>query len=264
MGNSTHAFGLAERVAIVTGAAHGIGAAIANTLAMEGARVLVADRGLDHARQLAVSLCERGWTAAATAVDVADAATVNQLPDTCRDVFGAPPEIIVANAGIQTFAMPGALRMKEWDQVLNVNARGTYLTLEMAYHTVPDGGAVVTVASLLGRTGSPYSPHYAASKAAVLSLTRTFALALAPRSVRVNAVAPGMIDTAMWAQADLAATRLQGTAPGAAREHRMTKVPLGRAGTPQDVADAVLFLASARASYITGETIHVCGGDLMI
>lgn len=258
------AFGLEERVAVVTGAAGGIGAAIAEALATAGARVMIADRALEPARELAHSFRERGFAAAATGVDVANAESVNQLPDSCRAALGASPDIVVANAGIQTFAATGALPVEEWDQVLEVNARGTYLTLEMAYHAVPDGGAIVTIASLLGRTVSVHSPHYAASKAAVLSLTRTFAVALAPRGVRVNAVAPGMIDTDLWARADAAATRLRGTASGEAREQRIASVPLRRAGTPQDVADAVLFLASPRASYITGETIHVCGGDLML
>jgi len=264
MTGSAQSFGLAERVAVVTGAARGIGAAIAHTLATEGARVLIADRDLAPARELAATLSEAGLVAAATAVDVGEPGTVGRLPDACRAAFGGPPEIVVANAGIQTFAAPGALPLAEWDQVLQVNARGVHLTLEMAYAAVPDGGAVVTIASLLARTGAPNSPHYAASKAAVLSLTRTFALALAPRGVRVNAVAPGMIDTDLWAQADAAAVRLQGAAPGEARERRIASIPLRRPGTPQEVADAVLFLASPRAAYITGETLHVCGGDLML
>lgn len=264
MTSSSKTLGVGERVALVTGAARGIGAAIAEAFAAEAARVMIADRDLNAARELVHSFTDRGWVADATGVDIGEPRSVKDLPDACRAAFGAPPDIVVANAGIQTFAAAGALPLQEWDQVLDVNARGTYLTLEMAYHVVPDGGAIVTVASLLGRTGSVHSPHYAASKAAVLSLTRSFALALAPRSVRVNAVAPGMIETDLWAEADLAATRLRGTAPGEAREQRIASVPLGRAGTSQDVADAVLFLASERASYITGETIHVCGGDLML
>jgi NAD(P)-dependent dehydrogenase (short-subunit alcohol dehydrogenase family) len=125
-------------------------------------------------------------------------------------------------------------------------------------------GSIVTVASIQGRLGNPWFAHYSASKAAVLSLTKSYAVALAPHHVRVNSVAPGIIDAGLAHKANDELARLQGLPPGAPMARRVGQVPLGRAGTPEDVANAVLFLASDEADYITGECIHVCGGDVML
>ncbi len=197
-------------------------------------------------------------------VDIADPESVAGLGAAAAAAFDEPVRYFVANAGVQTFRRATELPVDEWDLVLTVNARGTMLSLQEAARCMPDGASIVAVASIQGRVAAPYYPHYAASKAAIISLVKSFAVALAPRRIRVNSVAPGIIETALWDEADARLSALTGREPGAARAARIAQVPLGRAGTPEDVAAAVAFLLSGDASYITGECLHVCGGDVML
>ncbi len=256
--------GFDRGVAVVTGAAHGIGAGIATRLASDGARVVVADIDLSAARARATEIVAAGGEARAVRLDVADESSVLAMADAVQAEFGESYRYLVCNAGVQTFQRAADVTVAEWDTVLDVNARGTLLCLQSAARSMPDGGAIVAVASIQGRLGGPYYPHYSASKAAVISLAKSFALALAPRGIRVNTVAPGIIATALWDKADEALSHLKGEEPGAARMARIAAVPLGRAGTPEDVAASVSFLLSPDASYITGECIHICGGDVML
>jgi len=259
--------GLAGRVAVVTGAGHGIGAAIAARLAEEGVSVLVTDLDAPSAERVAARIGDSGGRAAWLGVDVRSAEQVDGIAGHAEAAFGAVPSIVVANAGHQTFHGVLDLSEAEWRDVFDVNAHGTYLTMRMAARTLPrsgEPGALIAMASIQARLGSVNYAHYSASKAAVLSLTKSFALALAPHRVRVNCVAPGVVDTDLWARADREMAALRGIPPGVPRRERIAQVPLGRAGTPADVAGAVAFLASADASYITGECLHVCGGDVML
>jgi NAD(P)-dependent dehydrogenase (short-subunit alcohol dehydrogenase family) len=258
--------GLDGMTAVVTGAARGIGAGIAQRLAEEGVAVLVTDRDGEAAHHAARALAATGATAAAAEADVREPAQVDALPERAAAAFGRPVDLVVCNAGTQTFAHAADLPLEEWDTVLDVNARGTLVTLQMAARALAGRprAAVVTVASIQARLPGPLSPHYNASKAAVLSLTRSFAAALAPRGVRVNAVAPGMVETDLWELADRRTALLRGVPAGQPRRERIASVPLGRPGTIADVAAAVAFLASADAAYITGECLHVCGGDVML
>ncbi|GAB3561508.1 SDR family NAD(P)-dependent oxidoreductase [Amycolatopsis endophytica] len=246
----------AGRRALVTGAGRGIGGAIADRLATEGAEVVVADVDPAQAQAVVKTLQDKGVRAHACTLDVAVPASFDELDQ--------PLDVVVANAGIQTFAPAAELDAADWDRVLDINARGALLTLQLAARLLRDGGSVVTVSSIQALLPNPFSPHYAASKAAVLSLTRSFAAALAPRGIRVNAVAPGRIDTAM---SDLGSTetgRLTGQDPAETLARRIAANPLGRIGRPDEVAAAVAFLASDDASYITGECVNVCGGDVMV
>lgn len=258
--------GLAGRVAVVTGAGGEIGGAICERLGLEGVRVLATDRTPELAEGIVHTLVSRGCEAVPLVVDVTQPDDHARIIPAAVGSFGEPPSIGVSCAGIQTFADIFTLPLQDWDRVFDVNAKGAFLFINglAAALRAADRGAVVTVASLQGRLGSRYYAHYSASKAAVLSLTRSFAVALAPDRVRVNAVAPGIVDTFMWRAADENLARLRGVPSGQPRRERVAQVPLGRPGTPQDVAAAVAFLASEDASYITGECIHVCGGDLML
>lgn len=253
-----------DGLAVVTGGAQGIGEDIAARLARDGARVVIADRNLDAAKTTAGRLVEDGGRAHAVHLDIADPDSVACLGQEVQAVADEPVRYFVANAGVQTFQRAVDLPVDEWDLVLTVNARGTMLSLQQAAKIMPDGAAIVAVASIQGRIAAPFYPHYGASKAAIISLVKSFALALAPRGIRVNSVAPGIIETALWDQADARLSALTGREPGAARAERIAQVPLGRAGTPADVAAAVAFLLSDDASYITGECVHVCGGDVML
>lgn len=230
--------------------------------------MLIADLNVDRATDLAAEIVASGASAAAARVDVAEKASVDAIPAHVAEAFGAPFDVLVCNAGVQTFQHAVDVSAEEWDRVLDVNARGTLFSMQMAARAINTDPAslpaIVAIASIQARLGSPYYPHYSASKAAVLSLVRSFALTLAPHGIRVNAVAPGVIDTPLWGVADEKISALKGIAPGSAREARIAAVPLGRMGTPEDVAASTSFLASADASYITGECIHVCGGDVML
>jgi NAD(P)-dependent dehydrogenase (short-subunit alcohol dehydrogenase family) len=258
----TRTFGGA--VAVVTGAAQGIGAGIATRLAADGARVVLADIDLAAAEKTAAGIRDGGGQAAAVRLDVADPDSVAGLEVRVRAAFDGPLRHLICNAGVQTFQRAADVTVEEWDRVLDVNARGVLLCMQAGARAMPDGGSVVAIASIQGRLGAPFYPHYAASKAGVISLVKSFALALAPRGIRVNAVAPGVVETPLWDVADEKLSRLRGQEPGVARAERIASVPLGRAGTPADVAAATSFLLSADASYITGETLHVCGGDVML
>jgi len=256
------------RVAVVTGAAQGIGAGVAERLIADGARVLVADLNFEAAEQTAARL---GDGAVAHQLDVVVRESVDALPSAVQEAFGAPMDLLVCNAGVQTWTHAVDITTEEWDAILDVNSRGVLYCLQMASRAMPlaDPGsssapAIVAMASIQGRLAGPYYPHYSASKAAVLSLVKSFAVALAPQGIRVNAVAPGIVDTPLWDRADAALSALKGQDAGEARKARIATVPLQRPGTPADMAAATSFLLSQDASYITGECIHVCGGDVML
>lgn len=257
---------LSGQVALITGAGGGIGSAIAQRLALEGVRVVVTDRSLALAEGAAATVIAHGGMALPLAVDVTEAAQLEQVRPVAQAAFGAAPSIVVCCAGIQTFGDIYDLAVEEWDRLFEVNGRGTFLTMQFAARMMREAerGSIVVVASIQGRLGSRYYAHYSASKAAVLSLTKSFAVALAPHGIRVNSVAPGIVDTKMWQTADSELAKIQGVPPGEPRRQRIGQVPLGRAGTPDDVAGAVAFLASDDASYVTGECLHVCGGDVML
>lgn len=244
--------------ALVTGGGRGIGRAIAERFASDGMDVLVADVDSAQAEDVAATLRENGRGAEAVALDVADPASFDAAESRLP-----PLDVVVANAGIQTFAPVSTLGPTDWDRVLDVNARGALLTLQLAARHLRAGGAVVTVASIQAHLPNPLSANYAASKAAVLSLTKSFAAELAPRGIRVNAVAPGRIDTALSDLSNAEVGRLTGQPAETALERRLETNPMGRTGRPEEVAGAVAFLASDDASYITGECVNVCGGDVM-
>jgi len=245
---------------LITGAGRGIGRAVAERFAMAGGHVVAADLDPSTVRALADELRGRGASAHPLVLDVSDpdamAAAGHQL------VAGI--DVVVANAGIQGFAKASEVAVDAWDRVFAVNARGTLLTLQLAARILNDGGAVVTVASIQAHLPNVLSVDYAASKAAVLSLTRSFAAELAPRGIRVNAVAPGRIDTELSDYASREVGRLTGASPEETLQRRLAANPLGRAGSCAEVAAAVDFLASSEASYITRECLNVCGGDVMM
>jgi 3-oxoacyl-[acyl-carrier protein] reductase len=240
---------LQGRVAIVTGAAQGIGRAIAETLAEAGADVVVAD--LDPVRsQDAVAAIEKiGRKALNVKVNVADSNDTKTMADQVLKQWGKI-DILVNNAGITRDGL--LLRMKEedWNLVLQVNLNGTFHCTKAVLQpmTKQRYGRIVNIASIVGAMGNVGQANYAASKAAVIGFTKTAAREYASRNVTVNAVAPGFIDTAMT----------QGLSPEVKEQ-----IPLARLGTPADIANAVRFLVSEDAAYITGHVLHVNGGMLM-
>ena len=246
---------LAGKVALVTGAQQGIGKAIALAYGREGASVVI--NYLDSqpaAEESASQIRAMGQRAVIIAGDVAQAADVRRLVEAGVSLGGI--DILVNNAGI--FPRVEFLDMTEaqWDDVLNVNLKGTFLCTQAVAQKMAErgrGGAVINLASSAAFRSSPRGVHYVASKAGIVGVTRATALELAPYRVRVNAIAPGITDTAQ-PRYGMSEEELQ----AAGRQ-----VPLGRMGTPEDVADLAVFLACEESRHITGQTIHVNGGQYL-
>ena len=241
--------------AIVTGAARGIGRAITFALAEEGCHVVLADVDLEAARETAGEILRQGGKAEAIRVDVTRAEEIRTRIDEAAGLLGGL-DILVNNAGV--IGSSGALDTteEEWDRVITVNLKGVFFCSQGALrHLVPARrGKIVNVASIAGKRGGGIlgTVVYAASKAGVIGLTKALAREAAPFGINVNAVCPGITITDMTR--DLYAVH---------QEHCLRQIPLGRPGRPEDVAKAVLFLASPDADYITGEIMDVDGGVMM-
>ncbi len=240
------------RCVVVTGAASGLGAAVARAAADGGWRVGVLDRDGDGAQQLAAEL---GRGAVALAADTAVEAEVDDALERFASATGAvAPDGLVANAGIVRFGPLADVAIEDWRHVVDVNLTGTFITARAVARrmiSAGTGGSLVTVTSMNGVAPGPNAGAYGATKAAVALLTKQMALEWGPSGIRANAVAPGLIDAGM-SEPIYADDRI--------RRRRAASVPLGRLGTAQDVADAILFLLSGEAAYINGTELLVDGG----
>jgi 3-oxoacyl-[acyl-carrier protein] reductase len=243
----------AGRIALVTGASQGIGRACALELARAGASVALAARNLDKLAGVAAEISAAGGTAHAFALDVANEESIKECAKAVISHFGAV-NILVNNAGITRDILSMRMKRKDWDDVLTTNLTGAFLMTQavMLQMVKSRWGRIINVASVVGETGQAGQANYAASKAGLIGLTKSLARELASRSITVNAVAPGYIETAMTAVLtdDQKAAFSQ-------------TIPLGRVGTDAEIAHAVAFLASEEASYITGHTLDVNGGMFM-
>jgi 3-oxoacyl-[acyl-carrier protein] reductase len=243
-----------DKVAVAIGAARGIGAAIADRLVEEGARVVIADTLEDEGRATAARLAQEG-DALFVKTDVSQQASVEALVQTTLTRFGRI-DILVQNAGIYPYTMLPDIAVEEWDAVLGVNLRGCFLAVRACIGPMRARGygRIVLTSSITGpRVSSPGHGHYSASKAGINGLIRAAAIELAHHGITINGVEPGNILTEAL-QAERSPEFI-----GAMER----SVPLGRLGTPRDVAHAVLFLASDEAAYITGTTIVVDGGQIL-
>jgi NAD(P)-dependent dehydrogenase (short-subunit alcohol dehydrogenase family) len=249
-------------VVLVTGAAGRIGAAVARCLAVEGAHVAVADRDLAGAEQIVSEIAISGGTASAHWLDVTTEVSVRETTVAVETRFGTITHA-VASAGIIATHPFLDLTVENWDRTLAVNLKGTFLTLQAVARRMVDasrGGSLVAISSVAGRGGRPTAADYAASKAGVISLVRSAALALAPNGITVNAVCPGIVDTDMTRAIHALRAKLAGVTPEESLARLVATIPLGRMETAEDVANAVAFLLSSDGSYITGQALNVCGG----
>lgn len=241
---------LESRVAVVTGAGRGIGRAIALALAREGARVLCVSRTAGNAEAVAGEISEANGVAAAIGADISQLAEVEAAFHTALEIWGRV-DILVNNAGVTRDNL--LLRMKEedWDEVLDTNLKGAYLCTKFAAKSMikQRSGRIVNITSVVGIAGNAGQANYAASKAGLIGFTRSVAKELGSRSITCNAVAPGFIETDMTAELSQEA-----------RSQIEKNCTLGRLGIPDDVANAVLFLCSDAAGYITGQVLSVDGG----
>jgi len=245
---------LKGKVALVTGGAQGIGKAIALALAREGADIIVSDIVVETAEKTAAEIAVLGVRAKALKMNVADPAEVDAKVKEAQNEFGKI-DILVNNAGITKDTLLIRMKPEDFDAVIAVNLKGTYNCTKAVAPIMMKSrwGRIVNIASIVGQIGNVGQANYSASKAGVIGLTKTSARELAARNINVNAVAPGYIDTEMTKKL-----------PDDVKAKMQEQIPLGRLGTPEDVAAAVLFLVSDDSSYITGQVIGVNGGMAMV
>ena len=245
--------GLQGRIALVTGASQGIGRACALELARAGVTVALAARNEAKLSAVKEEIERAGGTAAIFALDVSSEESINTGSKSVQAQFGKV-EILVNNAGITRDGLMLRMKRADWDEVLGTNLTGAFLLTQALLSPMLKNrwGRIVNISSVVGRTGQAGQANYAASKAGLIGLTRSMAREFASRGVTVNAVAPGYIETPMTAVLD---EKL--------RAAMLTEIPLGRAGTDQEIAQSVAFLASEGAGYITGHVLDVNGGMFM-
>jgi 3-oxoacyl-[acyl-carrier protein] reductase len=238
------------KVAVVTGAGKNIGRAIALALAEQGARLVINNLSPERSEQVAGEIRERGAEVVAVRGSVADPAVADEIIRQAVDSFGRV-DILVNNAGITRDALVIRMKDEQWDEVLDINLKGTFNCARAAVRPMikQRSGRIINITSVVGLHGNPGQANYTAAKAGVIGLTKTLARELASRQITVNAVAPGFIDAGLTE--DLSEQ---------VRAEMLKQIPLGCFGTPEDVAHAVLFLASEEASYITGQVLGVDGG----
>ena len=244
---------LENQVALITGGARGIGRSIALSLAKAGADIIVSD--IDEVAALAVSeeINAMGRKSSAIAGDVSNSLSVEAMIKTALEQFGRV-DILVNNAGITRDGLLMRMKEEDWDLVMNINLRGVYLCTKAIMRSMMKqrSGRIINIASVVGVMGNAGQANYAASKAGVIGFTKSAAKEMAVRGVNVNAVAPGFI-----------ATEMTDKLTDEVKAEFLKSIPLGRAGTPEDVAQVVVFLASPAADYITGQVIHIDGGMVM-
>jgi 3-oxoacyl-[acyl-carrier protein] reductase len=242
-----------NRIAFVTGASRGIGRACAKVLAAAGARVVLAARSLDKLEEVASQLRSEGREAFTVELDLASEESIRSAFARTAKEFGAP-SILVNNAGITKDGLAIRMKRMDWDAVLATNLTGTFLCIQQVLQPMMKArwGRIVNISSVVGEMGNAGQANYAASKAGLLGLTKTLAQEMGSRGITVNAIAPGFVETDMT-----------GVLPADVKDKMLAGIPLGRFGTPEDVASAVRFLASDEAAYITGHVLDVNGGMYM-
>lgn len=244
---------LSSRTALVTGASRGIGRACALALARQGCRIALAARNLDKLENVAQEIRGTGTEAYVAAIDLSSADSIKEAFTKTAKEFG-PVQILVNNAGITKDGLAMRMKKDDWDLVLQTNLSGAFLCIQQVLPAMlkERWGRIINITSVVGQAGNPGQANYVASKAGLIGLTKSLAQEIASRSITVNAVAPGFIETDMTDA--LSAEQ---------KDKIMTTIPLRRLGQPEDIAAAVAFLASEQAGYITGHTLSVNGGMYM-
>jgi 3-oxoacyl-[acyl-carrier protein] reductase len=244
---------LNDRVAVVTGAAQGIGLEVARNLAEHGASVLLIDRDEHSLLAAAEGLAAEGLKVGTAVVNVADIGEFRGALELARNTLGTV-SILVNNAGIVRDRAMKSMTVEEFDAVIEVNLKGAWIGTKLGAEvmTAGGGGAIINISSIAGKVGTFGQTNYCAAKAGIVGLTKSAAKELAAKGVRINAVQPGMIMTPMLA-----------AVPQEVFDQKVSEIPMRRVGQPQDIANAVTFLASDMASYITGEILEVTGGRFM-
>jgi 3-oxoacyl-[acyl-carrier protein] reductase len=244
-------FRLTGKNALITGATGGIGSEIARSLAKQGARLVLSSTKEDRLKELAKTI---SGEAHIIACNLSDENEVEALFDKAEEKLGQI-DIIVCNAGVTKDNLSLRMKNDDWDQVLNVNLRSTFILNRSAVKKMMKrkNGRIINISSVVAFSGNPGQANYVASKAGMIGMSKSMALEVASRGITINCVAPGFIETPMT-----------GILNEAQKQAILNSIPISKMGSPEDIAAAVAFLASNEASYITGQTIHVNGGMLMI
>jgi 3-oxoacyl-[acyl-carrier protein] reductase len=244
---------LAGKVAVVTGASKGIGAAIAKQLASEGASVVVNyASSKEGAERVVAEIAGKDGKAIAVQADVAKQADIKRLFAEAKKAFGRL-DILVNNAGIYEFAPLEAITEDHFHKQFNLNVLGLILTVQEAVkHFGPEGGSIINISSIASTAAAPTTSVYSATKAAVDAVTKSLAKELGPRKIRVNSINPGMVETEGWHAAGIGESDF--------RKQTEATTPLGRIGQPQDIAPAAVYFASSDSAWVTGETLYITGG----
>ena len=251
-----------DKSVIVTGAGQGVGKKIAAAFADEGAKVLITDVNGEQLKDLEAILAEKNSGVISITADISKIEDVHRVADNAVTAFGSI-DILINNAGISMTKEMMGLTVQDWDRVFDVNARGAFFMLQAAARKMIEkgrGGCIVNIASVAGEKGRPLFLAYSASKAAVISITRSAALGLADHGIRVNAVSPGTIETPMWDEIADKMSKIQDLEAQTIKETWLDKIPLKRLAKPDDIASMVTYLCCDEAGYITGQTFNVCGG----
>ena len=255
---------LDKHVAIVTGGGRGIGRATALELARMGATIVVAEFDAANAQRTADEVAKLGRPSLAIPTDVTKRADLDAMVRTTREQFERI-DILVNNAGIYRAAATLDVTEEHWDAILNINAKAVFFATQAVLPTMiaQHGGNIISLASMAGKIGSRNNLPYNASKAAVVSMTKSLALAHAADGIRVNCVCPGFVETDMWTAVAREQGKLLGMSPEEFTRQRGSTVPLGRMERPEDVANVIGFLVSEKSGYMTGQALSVDGGLLM-
>ena len=247
-------FKLSKKVAVVTGASRGIGRSMAETYARAGAHVICVSRNEDALNVVADGIKSNGGSASVTAINVSNLEEFQNLIKNTTDTYGSV-DILVNNAGITRDTLIVRMSEEDWDIVIDVNLKGAFNGIKAVTRTMMKQrfGRIINISSVVGLTGNAGQVNYAASKAGLIGLTKATAKEIGSRGITVNCIAPGYIATDMTGQMD-----------DNAKDLLISQIPLGRIGSPDDIAATALFLASDEAGYITGQTFTVDGGMVMI
>ncbi len=245
---------LTDKVAIVTGASRGIGEAIAKQLSRCGAKIILIARNSDQLVAVKETIISKGGIAESMACDVSNLNSISEIVTNTIDKWGRI-DILVNNAGIARDNIIMRMKEDDWDSVMNINLKGCFNGIKSVARPMikNKAGRIINITSVIGQIGNAGQSNYAASKAGIMGLTKSMAKELGSRNITVNAVAPGYITTDMTNELN-----------DEVKEQLKSSIPLGRLGTPDDVANLVCFLASDEAGYITGQTFNVDGGMVMI
>ena len=250
---------------IITGAATGIGRSIAHKFALEGAKVVIANRNRERGEAVAQEIRDKGWSAKHIFVDVAQPATIDELIKTAVAMYG-PVNVAVSNAAVsETQSSALDISVDEWDRIFNINTRGSFLFSRACAQNMIDNniqGSIVTLSSIMARSAKSMSGAYPASKAAVIMFTKNLAKLLSPMGIRVNCVTPGVVATEIWHEVETEMMMEKDTFADWLIEQSIAsgQLLIPRIGKPEEIAAAVAFLASSEASYITAQVLSVDGG----